>query len=290
MARISPDGTRVALVVGAALPITDPAPDIYIFDLETENLTQLTFDGEVDDGPVWSRDGSRVFFRSYRDGGTGAVYAIPAEGGTAELLARSPTGENPLPWAVSPSDDTLLLVDALTLTNVNLATLDIANGEELVPLMDEEVLLTEPSLSPDGQWMVYYQDGQDGVAAEVNIRPFPDVRQQRRPVGAGRHPVFSADGSEIFYFDGAGLSSASVEYAPFRVGNPQMLFRGQYWYGVANPQGDLGRAWDVDPRNDRFLLITLPDAGEGEGDQQAALRINVVLNWFDELRERVPLP
>jgi serine/threonine-protein kinase len=292
MARISPDGTKVALVVGSTLPATDPLPDIYIFDLETENLTQLTFDALADDGPVWSRDGSRIFFRTYRENGTGTVYAIPAEGGTEEFLARSPTGENPLPWAISPDDGTLLLVDAVTLQDVNLATIAIGNSEETTPLLDLVEQLTEPSLSPDGRWMVYHEFGEVGggpEGAEVNIRPFPDVRQQRRPVAPGVHPRFSADGSEIFFFDGGGLSVASVQYTPFRVGNPQMLFRGQYWYGVAGPSGILGRAWDVDPNNDRFLMITLPDTGGGEAGEQSTPQINVVLNWFEELKQRVPV-
>jgi serine/threonine-protein kinase len=294
MARISPDGTKVAVVVGSVLPATDPPPDIYIFDLETENLTQLTFDAQGDDSPVWSRDGSRIFFRSYRDGeGTvGAVYAIPASGGTAELRARSGTGQNPLPWSMSPDDKTLLLVDAITLEDVNLATVDIENNaEETAQLLDLAEQLAEPSLSPNGEWLVYYEFGQIGpvTEAEVNIRPYPDVRQQRRPVSPGGHPIFSADGSEIFFFDGGGLSVASVQYTPFRVGSAQRLFRGPYWYGVAGPEGVLGRAWDVDPNHDRFLMITIPDAGT-EGGEQARVRISIVLNWFEELRQRAPAP
>jgi len=119
------------------------------------------------------------------------------------------------------------------------------------------------------------------------VRPFPNVSQQRRPVGQGAAPVFSADGSEIFLFDGGGLSAASVEYAPFRVSTPKQLFRGQYWYGVANPQGLLGRAWDVDPTGQRFLMITLP--GAGEGADQPRSQVDVVLNWSEELRQRVPV-
>jgi Tol biopolymer transport system component len=291
MARLSPDGTKVAVVVGSALPQTDPAPDIYVYDLETENLTQLTFDPAVDDGPVWSRDGSRIFFRSYRgENGIGAVYSIPAEGGTPELLARSTTGQNPLPWSASADGRTLLLVDAISLQDVNFATLDIDNDDELKPLLDENGIVTEPSLSPDGQWLVYYGAERENDAVEINLRPFPNVRQQRRPVGMGRHPVFSADGSKIFFFDGGGLSMAPVQYGPLRVGQPTMLFRGAYWYGVANAQGDLGRAWDADPKNDRFLMITMPDVGGADASGAARQRVNVVLDWFSELRQRVPQP
>jgi hypothetical protein len=205
-------------------------------------------------------------------------------------VATSPTGPNPLPWAISPDDKTLLLVDAVSLEDVNLATLDIANSDKTTPLLDLVEQVSEPVLSPNGAWLAHYQYTGAAEDAEIDIRPFPDVRQQRRPVGPGIHPVFSADGSEIFLFDRAGLSVASVQYAPFRVGTPPMLFRGQYWYGVAGLNGALGRSWDVDPKNDRFLMITMPDTGEAESGEQDAQRINVVLNWFEELKERVPVP
>jgi hypothetical protein len=77
-----------------------------------------------------------------------------------------------------------------------------------------------------------------------------------------------------------------VQYSPFRVGGPRKLFRGQFWYGVAGPTGALGRAWDVDPKNDRFLMITLPAADSTGAPAQA--EINVVVNWLEELRQRVP--
>ena len=290
IARISPDGTRVALVVGSTLPASDPLPDIYIFDLATQNLTQLTFDAAADDGPVWSRDGKRIFFRSYRQDG-GAVYTIPADGGAAELLARSPTNRNPLPWSVSADGNTLLVVDSASLTHFGLATLKIDVDHELTPLIDQEGILTDPSLSPNGQWMVYYTttDPTDVTQSEINIRPFPAVNQQRRPVGHGQNPVFSADGSEIFLFDGGGLSAAPVEYAPFRVGTPKTLFRGQYWYGVSAPNGVGGRAWDVDPKHDRFLMITMPNAQRGGSDAPTRPQIDVVVNWFEELKQRVPV-
>jgi len=286
MARISPDGTRIALVVGSALPASDPPPDIYVYDLKTENLTQLTFNPESDDAPVWSRDGSRIFYRAYKDG-VGAVAVVSADGGTPELLASSESGKNPMAWSVSPDGETLLLVDAITLNDVNLATLGIGTDKVVKPLLDLTEQLAEPSLSPNGQWLLYYEYGNNREAAEVDIRPFPDVRQQRRPVGPGIHPVFSADGSEIFFFDHVGLAVAPVQYSPFRVGSSRKLFRGQYWYGVAGPNGALGRAWDVDSKNDRFLMITMPNT-DAAGGPAAQPEIDVVANWLEELKQRVP--
>jgi serine/threonine-protein kinase len=288
MARLSPDGARIALVVGSTLPASDPPPDIYVYDLKTESLTQLTFNPAPDDGPVWSRDGSRIFFRSYVDGARGAVYAISPDGGTPERLASSEAGQNPLPWSMSPDGETLLIVDAVTTNEVNIGTLNVAQDKSVKPLLDH---VSEPAVSPHGAWLLSEvlpnPTSATPASVEIDIRPFPDVRQQRRPVGNGYHPMFSSDGSEIFAFDGEGLTAAPVQYDPLRVGAQRKLFRGQYWWGVAGPTGALGRAWDVDPKNDRFLMITLPQTVGSDG-AIAQPQVTVVLNWFDELRQRVP--
>ncbi len=289
MARLSPDGTKIALVVGGALPVASvAAADIYLFDIEAESLTQVTFNPETDDGPVWSRDGRRIYYRAYRQGGSRAdVYMLPADGGTSQLVGRSETTANPLPWSLSPDDSTLMLVDAVSFENVNLSTLDLGTDGNVKPLLTQAGITSEPSLSPNGQWLVSHENGSaDGTLPEITLRPFPGVGQQRRPVATGVSPVFSADGSELFFFDGEGLSVAAVQYAPFRVGNPRTLFRGPYWWGVGGPDGALGRAWDVDSRNDRFLVIAPLDQSAARSE----VEIKIVLNWFEELERRVPTP
>ena len=96
------------------------------------------------------------------------------------------------------------------------------------------------------------------------------------------------------FFDGEGLSAVAfeteTETETFRIGEPQPLgIRGPYWYGVDGLSGARGRAWDIDPTQDRFLMIRMPedfpaDGGEEDGDDDPA-RIRVVLNAFDELGE-----
>jgi len=55
------------------------------------------------------------------------------------------------------------------------------------------------------------------------------------------------------------------------------------------PDGSLGRAWDVDSKNDRFLMITLPDESPAAREAPSPRpQIKVVLNWFEELDRRLP--
>ena len=90
-----------------------------------------------------------------------------------------------------------------------------------------------------------------------------------------------ADGSELFFFDGQGLSAAPVSYEPtLRVGASQRLFETTARFLRAPG----GRAWDVDPSGERFLMIRAPSAGAGGTEP----RIDVVVNWFEELKSRVP--
>jgi hypothetical protein len=58
----------------------------------------------------------------------------------------------------------------------------------------------------------------------------------------------------------------------FRAGTPKLLFEGNYT-----------NAYDVDPDRKRFLMIKPPTIQQRTIDQ-----VNVVLNWFTELQQRVP--
>jgi hypothetical protein len=96
--------------------------------------------------------------------------------------------------------------------------------------------------------------------------------------------VFSRDGTEIFFLNGDSLVAAPITYEPtISVGPPRELFE-TTGYFLIGP----GRSWDVDPNGQQFLMIreAPTDAPDGE---QAAARIDVVVNWFEELKSRVPV-
>ena len=64
----------------------------------------------------------------------------------------------------------------------------------------------------------------------------------------------------------------------FAAGKPRMLFEGQY----LPAQGTLPN-YDVSPDGQRFLMLKTADSAE-----TAPTQINVVMNWFEELKQRVP--
>jgi Tol biopolymer transport system component len=280
LARISPDGVKIALVMGAALR-RPTRPAIWIFDRRTENLSLLTADPAGDDMPVWSSDSRRIYFRSFRGDMTG-VYSIELDTGEATLVATtSPDHEFASPWTISPDDRTLGLQSGDD-RGLNIVALSLADGV-IARLLDSEGLELEPSIAPNGAWLAYTGSTADG-AAEISIRPFPDVSRTRIPVGPGGSPVFSRDGSELFFFDFEGLATAPITYEPTLAVEPQRrLFasRAYMW-------DFFGRTWDVDPSGERFLMIRRPADAPAVGQPQPE-RIDVVLNWVEELKSRVPV-
>jgi Tol biopolymer transport system component len=278
--RISPDGTKIALVIGSRL-FTGRPPVIWVFDRQTENLSLLTADPAGDDSPLWSSDGSRVFFRSFR-GNTHGVYAIDVDTRETTLIASSTDFPFAMPWTISADDRTLGLVDPITLEDFNIATLTPADGK-LTRVLDTEALVSSPSFSPNGAWLAYSENLRAGTV-EINIRPFPALSRTLIPVGTGEFPVFSRDGSELFFFDGSGLTAVPVSYEPtLRVGRPSKLFESGSYLWARD-----GRAWDPDPSGERFLMIRVPNSAV-PSDAASRGQIDVVLNWFEELNRRVPV-
>ena len=93
-ARVSPDGTRVAVHARG-----DDNTDVWIYDLTRENLTRLTFDEAFDGFPLWSPEGSRVVFQSQREGG--GLFSKAADG-TGEVERLLESSNSPAPYAWSP--------------------------------------------------------------------------------------------------------------------------------------------------------------------------------------------
>ncbi len=74
------------------------------------------------------------------------------------------------------------------------------------------------------------------------------------------------------------MMAAAVETRPgFAAVKPKLLFEGHY---DTDPFG-FRPNYDVSPDGQRFLMVK-------SSEQESATQLNVVLNWFEDLRRRVP--
>jgi len=275
LARLSPDGTRVALDVG------DEQIDIWVWDLQRETMTRLTFDPGPDREPVWTPDGRRIAFAATRDG-VGRLYWQAADGtGAAEPLTTDPVARSPSSF--SPDGTRLLFHQpGAVARDVGMLTLDGTRRTEL--LLKGAYSETNAEVSPDGRWLAYQsnESGRD----EIYVRPFPNVEGGKWQVsaGGGTRPLWARDGRALFYFvPGRGVLQVPIQpgTTTFIAGAPQTVVS-----GAGFETGNAGRQYDVSPDGRRFLMIKrAPPTGEGSA---APVQLVVVQNWLAELKRLVP--
>ena len=279
-AQLSPDGTRVAL------SDADEELDTWIWDLERETLQRLTFDPEANYAPVWSPDGQRVAF-SQDVNEIQEIFWQAADGaGIAEQLTEG-SATNMRPTDLTPDGTTLLYMSAVQGEQSDIWIVPVEGPATAgTPLLATSADERSPSVSPDGQWLAYQSN--ESSRYEIYVRPFPDVNTQRVQVstGGGESPVWSRDGTELFYYvDGPSATpdavmAVSVEPGPvFTPGVPEMLFQGSY----PDP-GPNGSFFDVSSDGQQFLMISTEEAS----NDSERPRIIIVQNWFEELNRLAP--
>ena len=277
--KISPDGARVALTVA------EENFDIKIWDTLRKTLMRLTFDEANDSFPLWTPDGERIVFASTREGTLTSLYWKEADGTGATEKLFSMEDRALLPWCWSSDGKTLIMLETDWGTTWNIGMLSMEGDRERKPLLVEEPIDINPKISPDGRYMAYASMESD--REEIYIRPVPDVDEGKWQVSTdgGMNPLWSPDGKELFYLtEENAVMAVEVETQPTLIlGTPEELFRGLFVSGYG-----AGHAWDIHPDGDRFLM--LKQAGAPLLTEAAPRpKIIIVQNWFEELKQRVPV-
>ncbi len=285
--KISPNGEQVVVNVRER--------DIWSWDRIRKNMIRLTMDDSNNIFPLWTPDSKRIVFVSDRKERFNLYWKAAYGTGKAEPIGSGYGGAMAyIPSSWSGDGKTLVLIEinyGATVTH-NIGLLSMDGEHEWKPLLAEDYIETEPKISPDGEWMAYTSN--ESGQAEVYVRPFPDVdsgRKSQVSIGGGRSPLWSPDGRELFYRNGDAVMAVSVRIKPdFNLATPRTLFRGTYLNlpGFQTPL-DLN-SWDIDPDGKRFLMIKDAEATEDESAHEKPPKINIVLNWFEELKKRVPIP
>jgi serine/threonine-protein kinase len=148
------------------------------------------------------------------------------------------------------------------------------------PFLNAPYEETAPTFSPDGKWLAYSSD--ESGRREIYIRPYPGPGGKRQiSTDGGQEPVWNPGGGELFYRRGNKVMAVSIDTeSGFSAGSPRMLFEGSYLPTTASFS-----YYDVSPDGERFLMLK-----PVETEATAPAQIHVVLNWFEELKQKFMLP
>jgi hypothetical protein len=117
------------------------------------------------------------------------------------------------------------------------------------------------------------------------VQPFPPTGPKHE-IGVGARPLWSRSGKEIFYYRGdstffktvlanqPGLTLSNETALPFNV----LLGRGP----------GSGRDTDILPDDKRFVAVVVPSVTSFGAVAAGVRRFDVIANWFEEMKERIP--
>ncbi len=279
-ARFSPDGTRLAYgegrlgtprstwVYDLGLGISTPLPKPSI---EHENSTF-----------AWSPDGAEIVFASRIGGDPLNLYLTASDGsGHPARLTESDVTQLPVSWS---RNGVLAFLEMGVPGSGQSHIMILQMDEESEPSPFRETPFWEmyPEFSPDGKWLAYTSD--ETGRLEVHVRPFPFGEPAYQVSNRGYAPAWSPTGEQLFYRVGPNSAVRTmvvdVSREPtFTRSRPRILFEGSYRQGAAV------RSYDVSPDGGRFVMATRVNRAP-----EPATRINIILNWFEELKELVPVP
>jgi serine/threonine-protein kinase len=284
--RLSPDGTRIAVQTTPGGFFNVPTGTIWVYDLRGQTaIRQLTQQGR-NIHPIWTPDGKRVTFASDR-GGPVSIYWQPADGGTPERLTTAAEGTQHLPDSWSPDGRTLVYQVLSSTATVDLWAMSLDARDKPTPVATGKGRNHGAVFSPDGRWLAYGSTEQSALE-QIIVEPFPQTgvkHQITRTEGA--FPVWSRDGRSLFFrrvsrgAEGTGTLLVQVEIArgaAFAWRNERELpIKGFLVVGGL-------RDYDVMADGKHFVMVfpARPETGEVPRP-----RINVVVNWIEELKASV---
>ncbi|MFI7680210.1 TolB family protein [Actinophytocola sp. NPDC049390] len=212
----SPDGRMVAITEEYAFGVE---PDVWVIDVASGDLTNLTDDGvesdgisltsrempegaQVDVSPSWSEDGKRIRFLRRESANSAGVMSVSPAGGEPERLGTIDTSweklqtvawaEDSVAWLSGPPDDRGGEVFVAGLSGESRKVLD---GEYRVL-----------SFSSDGNFLLADQRDADGNPGVGTARVVPARGGDPVPVADGQvtYPGWGPEGHAIAYVEAPG--------------------------------------------------------------------------------------
>ena len=276
--RASPDGRQVAV---ATVDAKEAA--IWIVDLANGGPPRrLTFEGR-NMAPIWTPDGRFITFQSDRNGARGLFHQRADGRGAAEQLTKAEQGTDHFPDSWSPDGKILSFRVARNFVS-SVWTLSADGDRTPVRLLSGERSYGTSAFSPDGRWLAYGTNELDGRSYQVFVQPFPPTgaKYQVSSITAST-PVWFPDARRMLMSFTKQVFGVDLRFAPtFSSSQPVELPLPDILESQA-----MIRDFDLMPDGKR-LLVVMPEVARGGSAPPS--QINVVLNWFNELKATVPIP
>ncbi len=260
---ISPDGSRLVLMISDR---RTGLSDLWIMGLDRPSAMRLTTDASWEGAPVWSHDGSTIYFSSDRRDFP-EVYSIRADGsgGIKPVYGTSSVGRIWFPASAPPDGKQLFIIGSVDKLGSEMMALPLEGGGPAVPVRSSPADEFGPSLSPDGKWLAYQSD--ESGRPEVYLAPFPGNGPKVQVSVGGFMPRWSPRGDKLYFqLTVAGDDQAANGFGAMRTSKIMVVELDSPAAFTAPPPPmvlfetpeEIG-SFQVAPDGKRFLLLLSPN-------------------------------
>ncbi len=270
---LAPDDTQIALSIESQAFVHS---DIWLYDIDRVTLTQLTFNG-LSMLPQWL-DNSRQLTYARHDPAEDMydLLRLYTDGSQDEELLARVGWYVARGYSINKDATSLLVTDALPQNDQNIVAISLKNGKHAEKtVVDDAGWQRLPVFSPDGRWFAY--SSHETGTWEVYVKPFTGLGAKTKiSDGGGYEPLWDPYSNILYYRNGNEMWMVTYEAGEnFEPAQPKFLFERHFLGGLAAKQKTYSVAKDG-----RFLMI--------QEDIAPGTQINVVINWFEELKRLIP--
>jgi Tol biopolymer transport system component len=212
--RLSPDGRLVAAHLRGGID------GILLFDIARGGSTRLT--AEWDNiSPIWDPTSRQIIFSSARQSAYDLYRQSIAGDSAATRIVTNEFTKLATSW--SPDGAAIAYEE-----QGDIQILRFDPGSKPTAFLTSRAREQSAAFSPNGAWLAYVSDesGRD----EVYVRRFPDAGGRRLvSIDGGTSPVWSPDGTELFYRNGPRMMTVAVQdLRTMVVARPRLLYERRF--------------------------------------------------------------
>jgi len=258
---LSPDQKHVAYSIASG----DRLAELWVHDLSRDVASRFTFAAGIARDPLWSADGSVLYYGFMMAGGVTFEIHRKALSGSGQDERLIQSGVNGNRTSVSRDGQYLLFNQTGSKTDADIWVLPLTGERKPVPYLQtpfgEGDAVFAPVAAPT-RWVAYTSS--ESGRAEVYLQQFPaSGAKYQVSTSGGAGPVWRADGRELYYVENGTVYAVPITLgSAIDIGTPTMLAR--------NPN-----------------LLTFAAAADGQrflaplpaGGTDAAQPITAVLDW-----------